>query len=291
MYNLLKVFFKIINFYTQHFQFPHRGWKYMRSLLQFTHLDDRLYRKKIQKGVYLYVNAQDHIQSSIFWYGFYEKEVIQLWQSLIGPDSIVVDIGANVGYYTVIAAHKATKGRVFSFEPFPKLYRQLQQNISAARLQNVTALPFAAGLQHGQQPFFVSGPDNTGMSGLTPAENYSGVTETVTVVSLDEWAAGIQLPAIDFIKMDIEGAEAMALQSMKEIMHKYRPVLFVEVRAHLLKSFGQTVEGIYHLLAARQYTPYEVLPGSRLRKISGCPEGDSIVFAPQDYIFPTGIIV
>ena len=90
MYTLLKVFYTIINFYTQRFSFPHRGWKYLRSILQLLHIENNLYRKKIEKDVYIYVNAADHVQQHLFWYGYYEKDAVTLWQKLIKIDSTAI---------------------------------------------------------------------------------------------------------------------------------------------------------------------------------------------------------
>lgn len=291
MYNLLKVLYKIINFYTQHFSFPHRGWKYMRSMLRATHLDEKIYRKKIDNGIYLLVNAADHVQLHLFWYGYYEKNTIALWCSLIKPDDILVDIGANIGYYTVMGAQKAAKGFVYAFEPSSKTYAQLLGNIAANGLPNVEALPMAVGAPAGMQPFYVSGPDNTAMSGLREAENFSGITEMVNVVSFDEWAAANNIDRIDYIKMDIEGAETDALFSMKQTLRRLQPVLFIEVRGRLLQQFGHTPGDIYQFLFALGYTAYDIVNARTLRKAKGYMEGDSIVFAPARYRFPPGITI
>jgi len=291
MYNLLKVLYKIINFYTQHFPFPHRGWKYMRSMLRALHLDENIYRKKIHHGIYLLVNASDHVQLHLFWYGYYEKDTIALWRSLIRKDGIIVDIGANIGYYSVIAAQKATDGLVYAFEPSSKTYAQLLDNIATNGLHNIEALPMAVGAPAGMQPFYVSGPDNTAMSGLREAENFSGITEMVNVVSFDEWAAATNITRVDCIKMDIEGAETDALLSMKQTLLQQQPVLFIEIREHLLKSFGHSPAGIYQFLFSLGYMAYSIVDARTLKKAEGYMEADSIVFAPAGYLFPPGITI
>jgi FkbM family methyltransferase len=291
MYILLKVFFTIINFYTRHFRFPHRGWKYMRFLLQTLHIDNEIYRKKIQKDIYLYVNAADHIQQQLFWYGYYEKEAITLWQMLIKKDQVVIDIGANIGYYAVMAACRATEGKVYAFEPLPQIYTQLTKNATLNHLVNLEAIPFAVSNQNGRLPFYISDTGNTGMSGLSPSENFSGQIATVTVVSLDDWATSKQLTKIDFIKMDIEGAEVDALSGMKYILENYQPVLFIEIRETLLKQYGQTPAGIYHLLYGYGYTAYEIIKKTVIKKTAAYAEGDAVIFTPGNYLFPAGITV
>lgn len=291
MHNLLKVLYKIINFYTQNFPFPHRGWKYMRSLLRAAGIDKKIYRKKIQRDTYLLVNAADHVQLHLFWYGYYEKNTIRLWQSLIQKEAVVMDIGANIGYYSVIAARKAVDGMVYAFEPSSAIRRRLLDNIAVNGLRNIEAVAAAVGAPAGAQPFFVSGPDNTGMSGLRQAENFSGMTEMVTVVSFDEWVAEKNISRVDFIKMDIEGAEADALHSMKQTLQRRQPVLFIEIREHLLRQFGHPPAGIYEFLFSLGYKAYDITAACTLRETVAYMEGDSIVFAPAQYRFPPGITV
>src|SRR5947209_9606735 len=101
---LLKILYKFINWYTQHFKFPHRGFKYFYSILRLAHLDQKVFIKKLPGGQFMYVNVRDHIQKNIFWYGYYQKEFDLTWISFIKPNSIILDIGANIGYYSVLAS-------------------------------------------------------------------------------------------------------------------------------------------------------------------------------------------
>ncbi len=289
MYNLLKVLFKIINFYTQHFRFPHRGWKYMRSLLRILNLDNKLYRKKILPGTYLYVNPTDHIQQQLFWYGYYEKDAILLWQQLVHKDSCVIDIGANIGYYSVVAAYKTESGRVYAFEPLNEAYGQLLQNINTNKFTNIQTYPVAVTNLAGKELFYISGPDNTGMSGLKQADNFSGNTEMITTVLLDDWIKNIHTRKIDLIKMDIEGAEMNALYGMQDIIKQYQPVFFIEINQLHLQKFGYTPSQVYHFLFSLGYAAYMPVSGPALIKLTDSAEADTIIFAPLAYRFPAGL--
>jgi FkbM family methyltransferase len=285
----LKIFFKVLNYYTQHFPFPRRGWKYMRSLLRLLHLEEYTYLKKISPGIYLYVNAFDHIQYHLFWYGCYELPAITLWRQLTTPDAVVIDIGANIGYYSIIAAHKAAAGQVYAFEPYSAARRQLQRNIDVNHFRHIEALPFAVSDHAGTQALYISAKDNTSMTGLAPATNFSGNTETVQTVALDGWADARGLSRIDLLKIDVEGAEISVLSSMARILQRYRPLVFIEVRGQHLQKFGKTADDIYRLFSGHDYQPYEITGPGMLKKIASAVEGDSIIFAPRDYVFPPGI--
>ncbi len=87
--------YSIINYYTKHFSFPRRGWKYFKVLLKYAGLYKRVYCKKIHNSKFIYVSPADHIQKDIFWYGYYEKETVLIFEMLIRRDSIVLDVGAT----------------------------------------------------------------------------------------------------------------------------------------------------------------------------------------------------
>ncbi|MEO5683283.1 MAG: FkbM family methyltransferase [Chitinophagaceae bacterium] len=210
---------------------------------------------------------------------------------LIKTDSTIIDIGANIGYYSVMAANISKNGHVYSFEPSPQIYGQLLLNIEANHLLNVKTFRCAVGRREGNLPFYLSGPDNTGMSGLRAAENYSGQTVITEVIVLDRWAADNKMKKIDFIKMDIEGAELEALSGMTIILEQQQPVLFIEIRLPLLQQFDQTPDAIYQLLYGFGYSAFEIGEKLTVRKINSFPEGDSILFIPKHFHFPDEITI
>ena len=285
----LKLLYYIINWYTQHLPFPHKGWKYFYSMLRFLGLDKETYKKKIADELYFNVTPADHIQKNIFWYGAYEKDTLNCLCKLIKSDSTVFDIGANVGYYTVLMASRACNGHVYAFEPLSIARNQLQKNIALNKIRNTTVLDFCISDKQESSVIYAAWEDNIGMSGLKPPENFSGRTEPVECMSFDEWFLSHRINSANLIKIDVEGAEVKVLRGMSNTIKKHRPILILEVISPQLVSFGATVEELYDLIIPHDYSAYRAEKKNKLKKLTCVEEGYDIFFIPNDNEIPADI--
>ena len=148
----------------------------------------------------------------------YEKYQASLFQKLVTEDMTVVDIGANIGFYTLLAAKLVgTKGKVFTFEPEPQNYALLLRNIELNGYKNVTPVRKAVSSKTGKADLFIN--KRTGSHGfLSDREDVIGVT-TVETMSLDNYFEGKECP-IDIIKIDVEGSELAVFAGMPNIIKK-----------------------------------------------------------------------
>ena len=180
---------------------------------------------------------------------FHEKEMVTLkW--LIAPGDVVVDIGANVGAYTKeFSALTAEGGAVFAFEPVAANFDILQAVIRKAGLRNVRAFPAALGARVEQREIAIPALD--GFTGYYWARfARPGETgEKVSVSTLDALLAQGQLPAVDFIKCDVEGSELEVLQGGLELLRAHTPGLLIEVS---LATSGE----VFGLLKALGYKAF-----------------------------------
>src|SRR5689334_11838959 len=136
----------------------------------------------------------------------YEREQREMFCSLITPGCTVLDVGANVGLYTLLAAKRGA--RVFAIEADPHNAALLRHHVKLNRLENwVTILELAA-TEVEKTVTLYRNPQNWGESNILNRGNLSGTVAGHTIDSLD-------LPPIDVCKMDIEGAEVFALQGME----------------------------------------------------------------------------
>jgi FkbM family methyltransferase len=275
-------FYRLINWYVRHFRFPHAGWKYFRSFLQTFALDNRSYQKRLSGGLYINVRPVDHIQKDLFWYGHYELESINLLKELMEDDSVVVDIGANIGYYTIVAASRAVSGHVYAFEPLSFLCEEIKQNILLNRLHNVKVYQCALGSLERDSLAYLSSEDNVGMSGLLPAENFSGKTEKVHSLSLDQWKEVERIEKIDIIKIDVEGAEFDVLSGMKNTFTVLRPIIFIEIIDDQLNRFGSSMKDLYSLIRFYNYNTYDIVGKNRLQEITTYKESYSVLLMPKE---------
>ena len=124
----------------------------------------------------------------------------------IGPRDVVVDIGAQIGAFSVFAAQAAASGRVIAFEPAPANFELLQHNIELNSLPNVETLPRAVSGVAGERELRLS--QNTGGHSFHAVEKAAPIAVIrVAAVTLADVARERELPQIDFLKMDCEGEE------------------------------------------------------------------------------------
>lgn len=226
---------------------------------------DRVYTKKLHNGYFMQVNPTEHIQQQLFWYGYYEKNIVQVWESLIQENCTVLDIGANAGYYSLVAAKRAKQ--VYAFEPSPAIRQQLEKNIAINGIKNISVEPYAVSNEAGKATLYVSANDNSGMSGLQPAANFSGITETVNTIRIDEWIRSKNSPKINAIKIDVEGAELKVLEGMKQLLGKDKPPVFIEVADSLLVKYGYSSLDIYRFFENIHYVAFEMDAENKLKKL------------------------
>ncbi|MFO0953537.1 MAG: FkbM family methyltransferase [Isosphaeraceae bacterium] len=147
------------------------------------------------------------------------------------PGMTVYDIGANVGFYAVIAAHLVgPSGRVVCFEPVPENATMIRRNLRANRFDHGTVCPQALGGSDGRARFLVGA--ETVASKLAavsgPGDEYEREIE-VEVRRLDAVTAGGRIPPPDFIKLDAEGAEAEILAGAADTVNAARPLMLIEL--------------------------------------------------------------
>lgn len=147
-----------------------------------------------------------------------------LLESLIKPGMTLVDVGGNIGYYAVMmASYLKGQGAVYCLEPDPTNLIELRANVAGNALENlVTILPLAAGNAEGTIRF---------EPGLNAYATEDGSME-VEVRRLDS----LNLPPIDFIKIDVEGYEGAVLEGAEQMIKRSHPIVFLELHPNLLTS-------------------------------------------------------
>lgn len=123
----------------------------------------------------------------------------------------VVDLGANVGVFTILAAIRAHDGRVISIEPEEESFRYLCENVAANSFTHVEPFRLAVSGADGHTQLSVSNPGNNHILTKSPAKKQAQ-TEIVETTSLPSLFSRLNLPRVDLVKMDIEGAEFLAFE-------------------------------------------------------------------------------
>ncbi len=188
-------------------------------------------RKRIL-GQQMYLNPRDiGISRELAIYKVHEPHITKWLQTFIKPGMVVIDIGANIGYYALIEARLVgPQGKVIAIEPAPENVRFLNMNVRVNSLQNVEVHPLAVGDRDGVGTLHLTRASNLNTMGVVDSEHQEIASLKVSVKALDTLVAGL-LPRIDLIRMDIEGFETVAIKGMKKTLETYRPILLVEVHA------------------------------------------------------------
>lgn len=182
-----------------------------------------------------------------------EKEYVMSMIECVGEDDIFMDIGSSVGLVSILAALKASKGNVISIEPDPENFKCLKENYKRNNITDFIALQLAVGSEKSSMKLYSKGSND-----LSPSlRKVNGINETIRiqVESVDNLIKSGAIPFPTIVKIDIEGAEMMALQGMKETLKsKQKPrILFIEIHPNFLPSFNTSSAEVKDLLADLDY--------------------------------------
>jgi FkbM family methyltransferase len=188
-----------------------------------------------------------------YWLGTYESDLQTAIREFVKPGMTIFDIGANIGYITLLLANVAgAKGHVFAFEALPENLKRLQENITINNFDNRVTIISAAVADRSEKMRFLVGPSG----GMGKLQGSAGRREVdypdcieVQGICLDDFMSTDKQPFPDIIKIDIEGGEILALKGMHRMLDKRQPLLLVEIHGpeaaritwETLTSFGYKI--------------------------------------------------
>jgi FkbM family methyltransferase len=195
----------------------------------------------------------------IYCHGYSEPETAQFIKDFLKPGMVVWDVGAHIGEYTLLAAQSIGEtGHVESFEPSPHSRNYLIQNVRLNSLSNVKVHRYAVSSQNGRAELIID-PEPS-MCRLGGQEHESEVHNTVSVdtITLDAFRErDTRIP--NLVKVDIEGAESLALEgavSLLDLPSGIAPVWVVEYAPENCQKFGYSATQIVSTFSARGYQTY-----------------------------------
>jgi FkbM family methyltransferase len=234
---------------------------------------------KVRDGFRLQIDGSSQTGRILYATGEYESETSRLVQRLLSPGQTMIDVGANIGYFTVVGARAVgPKGHVVAFEPVAAVREQLLRNVRLNHLANVTVREEALSARSGATVFFTPEHD-TGMATLRPLPTSAQVN--VVQARLDDLWDSAQ--PIALIKIDVEGAEMAALEGMSECLYRHSPDLIVEVTDGYLRALGSSAALLAQFLTDRGYSMYwidhdRLVPIPGLADLAGCPTQFNALF-------------
>ena len=186
--------------------------------------------------------------------GNYEKQTTTLFERILKSGMVVIDVGAHVGYFSLLAArHVGPKGKVFAFEPDPINYDLLLQNTKLNSYTNISVINAAVADSKGRRTLIQSSLDSGRQSTYHHGLPESGSID-VDTWSLDDFLATKNWPVIDLVKVDVEGAELDVLNGMNGLLERTPSIkMIIEFNPPLLQSAGVDPMGFIERLASLQF--------------------------------------
>lgn len=252
----------------------YRGWRIIRPW------HERLARRPIitQVGADLMLlDLQEVYNRFLFYLGTGTIEEYASFCASIRPGMTVVDVGANVGVFTLAAARLAGReGHVIAFEPLERNWRYLVANLALNGYHNVVVEPMAVTDHDGTLQMYAFGKDNLSVSREVAGRELQ--TWSVPSCRLNTYVAQHAIPGVDVIKIDVEGAEAAVLEGMRDLLTaRNRPTLVVEIHPDFLLSVGSNAGEVLQRLHSHGYALHH------LRRDGSLPIRDAASFVfPYD---------
>ena len=181
--------------------------------------EDKPGGKVTMEGHTIFFDPNDKVLSETFSRAEYEKATTDAVKRLVKPGMNVINIGANVGYFTLLMARLVgPSGRVFAFEPFQNTAGYLQKNVDANGYANVEVHVKAVSNKKGTADFWVGGSSTHSFLSELKTQKYPELTRVrVGTTTIDDFLRGRDT-RIDFVMMDAEGSEKYILEGMHDTL-------------------------------------------------------------------------
>ncbi len=186
--------------------------------------------------------------------GTWELSTVRLMERLLHPGDTVVDCGAHVGYFTLLAARAVgPTGRVYAFEPEPANHALLCENLRRNGYEHVRVYRQAVAGQRGSAELISSGLDN-GQHTLVRTGRPERHRQTVETITLDTVLEANGWPPVALVKLDLEGGEPDALRGMERLLARPQPPrLILEFCPQILRAAGVRPCAVLEDVAARGF--------------------------------------
>ncbi len=238
-------------------------------------------------GLRIQLTGSDILAPAIYWGGKFEPRIYDFIKSILQPGMTVFDIGANIGQYTLLAAHcVGPKGQVHSFEPASREFSILRSNVILNGFTNVILQNLAVSSYDGEA-VLTTCPEGRGSFNTIGTLTHPFAVELrtwpvrVRCVRLDSYIRDQQLEKVDMIKIDIEGAERDLLLGAQELLSEYMtPLVICEFADNTSAGFNSSGAELYECFESYGYHLYEITEKSGVLRIAPKKQeyvGDNLV--------------
>lgn len=247
------------------------------------------------EGLKLRIHPKNEVFRSIFVRGIYDPNLIVAVNSCLRKGSVFIDVGASMGYFSLLASKVVgSEGRVVAVEPSSRDFTRLVDNGNINNLQNMSVHRLAVTDTDDQTvKLMVANEERSSLNTLGSTFSFKGLeketVEEVRTVTIDTLVQKENLEHVDFIKLDIEGSELVALKGAMKTIETYRPVIMLGANEDALSACGFNIAELETLLQELRYKAYVISESPKFELVE-CPDLKKpfvkVVFCIHESIIP-----
>lgn len=222
-------------------------------------------------GARMFVYIDQHTGRKILLSQF-ERAETEFLDKFVQEDFVCLDIGSNVGYFSVLFASKGAK--VHAFDPVRENFALLSLTSALNPNLDIELRNCAIGDESGSIDFYI--PEQTSLARIQSNSKAKGEDKrTVELITIDQ----LDLPRVDVVKIDVEGAEEKVIKGMLNTLERCKPkLLMVELVEDHLMEFSSNIGAVFDLLASKGMVPMVVNNGRLVPYEGGGARNDNFFF-------------
>jgi FkbM family methyltransferase len=241
---------------------PATKWHFARYLSgRLESPDSPRVKATMREGFRMLLDLGESYERTMCYSGLYNPWLTKVFRQLLRPGDTVVDGGANIGYFTLLAGKRTgSAGSVHAFEPIPTTYQALLDNVQLNGLSQVHPNCLALGREESDLRFDLPADTQTGrpLGRLaTAVVHKSAVQVSARSITLDAYAAAAGIARVRLVKLDVEGSEIAAIEGMRQLLSERRiDYLVCELNTYLFDASGIPRSAMRDHLSASGYRAY-----------------------------------
>lgn len=202
-------------------------------------------------GIRYTLDLNQYIDSSLYYTHCWEPNTTKVMTTLIKPGMTIFDIGANIGYYTMLLAELVGgSGKVFAFEPTSDAFAKLERNLRLNSFGNVFAEQMA-----------ISNAEGTATAAIRSSYRIDSVqekehAEVIAFTTIDAYMRANNITRLDLVKIDTDGSESRVISGGLNTLRQMRPIIVVEFSGYYLRGKGDSLDALCSLLGSLGYEFY-----------------------------------
>lgn len=204
-------------------------------------------------NVKLRCHPDSYSAASVLYCGLYDYNEMNFLLRYLRPSDSFLDIGANIGVYTILAASKIKQGSIHSFEVLPKNYQRLLENIELNHFSQIKPYQIAISDRPGKVSLNLVDGDSMAFI----SENSAEKSFSVEANTIDNLLATENTDSLTLAKIDIEGAELLALKGASKLLKSKRPKVWIMEINSTISNFSHGKDDVVSLLKASEYSLYK----------------------------------